>query len=116
MKNLFCFVFSFTCSLSNAQTGKDTEKHPTEINAAAYNNEIIVKFDPKLIDRSVINNLEKQEGLVTDFINPKLLPIIQSSQFFTKNLSQLSMRRVHTRLSANDTISITRFRKKNKNS
>ena len=91
MKNLiqnfkiyFVLLLSFTCSLSNAQTGKDTEKHPTEINASSYNNEIIVKFDPKLIDRSVINNLEKQDGLVTDFINPKLLPIIQVVSFLQK--------------------------------
>ncbi len=73
------------------------------------NNQIIVKFDPKLINRTVVNNLEKQEGTVLEFIDPKYIELAQSSEFFNGKLANLNMRKIFHSLKTTDTISISRL-------
>ena len=82
---------------------------PTEKSVIPLNNEIIVKFNPELINKKVVDDLEKQEGRVIDFIDPKFLELAQSSEFFSEKLANLKMRKVFHSLSTSDTISISRL-------
>jgi subtilisin family serine protease len=71
-------------------------------------NEIIVKFRPNLLNKSVIDNIEKQTGSLAEFIDPQILALISSSGYFDATIANLNTEKVFRKLTTTDTISISR--------
>ena len=92
-----------------AQVNKEHDKTPTEKSVIPLNNEIIVKFNPELINKEAVDDLEKQEGRVIDFIDPKFLELLEKSEFFNEKLVNLEMRKIFTHMTTAETVSISRL-------
>ncbi len=73
-----------------------------------WKNQIIVKFKPSLVNIAAVNNSSFQSGMLSDFIDSNILVFLDTNAFYNSDIGSLATHKVYTRLSTNDTISITR--------
>jgi subtilisin family serine protease len=71
--------------------------------------EIVVKFRPDLVNKTVVDNVEIQTGNLSEFVSPKFLDIAVSSGYFDAEIANLKVEKVFRRLKTTDTISISRL-------
>lgn len=76
--------------------------------AFAIKNSFIVRFNPNLLNNEVIDNLQIQEGVISDFINPEALSNLLIAGFFNEDLLSVPLKRVYTHLRSTDSVSIAR--------
>lgn len=82
-------------------------------NPLYYKNQLIIKFNPDGINTETINNLNIQNGNITNFIKPEIVAFLQSQGFLNSELIPfLNIYKIHKRMTTKDTISITRLGEK----
>ena len=72
-------------------------------------NEMIIKFNPKLVDSSVINDRNIQTGIVSDFLNKHALSLIIENNYFDSLFANLKIKKIHHNLTIYDDSSTTRL-------
>jgi hypothetical protein len=77
-------------------------------NALYMSNQIIIKFNPRIVDTSVVNDTSFNAGIVSDFIHPFALQMIIDSGYFNEDIANLGVERIHRFMTTYDTLSITR--------
>jgi subtilisin family serine protease len=94
----------FATAQSNGKTGGN----PVSTLMSLPNSEIIVKFLPQFIDEDVVNNEEKQQGELQDFLAPKVVEFLKNNPEFGEGYIHLKTRKIFSRMKTTDTISISR--------
>jgi hypothetical protein len=66
-----------------------------EGNPLYFRNQMIVKFHPDLVNKSIIDNRNIQTGIVSEFINPIVLQMIIDSGYFNPEIANLKIKKIH---------------------
>lgn len=87
---------------------RDLEPIEDEVNNITYlENQVILKFNPDLVDIDFVNNRQRVydnlENIIPDSVYDAIIPLIEGEGQFTARAVK-----VYKRLTANDTLSITR--------
>src|SRR5688572_12674062 len=91
-------VFSQNLSPDNVVYINDTP--------AYYQNQIIVKFNPTLLNTEVINNRQITESDLYDFINPQVITLIEGLGYNTEILRYIPTYEIFPGLTLNEQFSI----------
>lgn len=78
-------------------------------NPLYFKNQMIVKFNPDLVNIAVIDNKEIQSGLVSEFINPIALQMIIDSGYFHEEIANLNIWKIHQNMTTSDILTVTRI-------
>ncbi len=78
-------------------------------NPLYFKNEIIIKFNPSMVNTQVIDDRSKQSGIVSEFLDTTLLQILIDSGYFTQELLNLSIKKIHHNMTTAETTSVTRI-------
>ncbi len=105
----FCLLFLIRTGFS--QNTKFASTYILEKSLVPENNEIIVKFNPALINKLAIDNLEIQEGTILDFLDIKYLELVQKNDLLEK-LAELKVERVFKRMKTTEEFTTTRLGEK----
>ncbi len=77
-------------------------------NAICYKYQFIIKFNPSILKKSVINDTSIKSGLVSDFIDSTLLVFLIENNYLDTSISNMTMTKIFPTMSTNDTLSIAR--------
>ena len=80
-----------------------------EGNPLYFRNQMIVKFHPDLVNKSIVDNRNIQSGIVSEFINPIALQMIIDSGYFNSELANLKIKKIHHNMTTAETMTTTRI-------
>ena len=110
LKVLIIVIISIISVITNAQSiPRDSIIYNNDSIPMYYHNEIIIKFNPKFVDSSIINDTSKQIGYLSDFINQYALQVLIDSGYYDDNFANLVIRKIHKNMTINDDSSVSRL-------
>ena len=80
-----------------------------EGNPMYYENQMIIKFNPNILNQLFIDDPNLIEGPLSSFINPETLNLLIESGYFTEELASLHAWKIHKRMTSIEQVSISRL-------
>ncbi|MDI1234081.1 MAG: S8 family serine peptidase [bacterium] len=106
---LIILFFSYIEAISQNVFLPDSIIRNNEGKPLYMRNQMIVKFNPSIVDTALVNDTNLQTGIISDFINPFALQMIIDSGYFNSSIANLNIKKIHRKMLIFDTLSISRL-------